>query len=93
MLSGSIYLVGGKLSCADVQLLECTLMLEEKFPAILSEFPNVKVNVTSCVRLDVKKNKNKYCVNITSMYKNTRPILKAVSQEDFLFPSRRSRAG
>ena len=41
-LSGPIYLVGGKLSCADVQLLECTLMLEEKFPAILSGFPNVK---------------------------------------------------
>ncbi|KAF1375808.1 hypothetical protein PFLUV_G00224020 [Perca fluviatilis] len=41
-LSGPIYLVGGKLSCADVQLLECTLMLEEKFPEILGEFPNVK---------------------------------------------------
>ncbi|XP_078129417.1 glutathione S-transferase A1-like isoform X2 [Sander vitreus] len=41
-LSGPIYLVGGKLSCADVQLLECTLMLEEKFPEILAEFPNVK---------------------------------------------------
>ncbi|XP_039994379.1 glutathione S-transferase, alpha tandem duplicate 1 [Xiphias gladius] len=41
-LSGPMYLVGGKLSCADVQLLECTLMLEEKFPAILSEFPNIK---------------------------------------------------
>ncbi|XP_070771933.1 glutathione S-transferase, alpha tandem duplicate 1 [Enoplosus armatus] len=42
VLSGSIYLVGGKVSCADVQLLECTLMLEEKFTGILSEFPNVK---------------------------------------------------
>lgn len=42
VLSGSIYLVGGKLSFADVQLLECTLMLEEKFPAILADFPNVK---------------------------------------------------
>nr|ABW24669.1 glutathione S-transferase [Paralichthys olivaceus] len=41
-LSGPVYLVGGKLSCADVQLLECTLMLEEKFPGILSDFPNVK---------------------------------------------------
>ncbi|XP_040033814.1 glutathione S-transferase, alpha tandem duplicate 1 [Gasterosteus aculeatus] len=41
-LSGPIYLVGGKLSCADVQLLECTLMLEEKFPEILAEFGNVK---------------------------------------------------
>ncbi|KAF7221335.1 glutathione S-transferase, alpha tandem duplicate 1 [Nothobranchius furzeri] len=41
-LSGSVYLVGGKLSLADVLLLECTLMLEEKFPAILAEFPNTK---------------------------------------------------
>ncbi|XP_023264225.1 glutathione S-transferase 3-like [Seriola lalandi dorsalis] len=41
-LSGPIYLVGGKLSCADVELLECTLMLEEKFPGILADFPNVK---------------------------------------------------
>ncbi|XP_041803246.1 glutathione S-transferase A4-like [Chelmon rostratus] len=42
VLSGNIYLVGGKLSCADVQLLECTLMLEEKFPGILGDFRNVK---------------------------------------------------
>ncbi|XP_071336900.1 glutathione S-transferase 3-like [Trachinotus anak] len=41
-LSGPIYLVGGKLSFADVELLECTLMLEEKFPAILADFPNIK---------------------------------------------------
>uniref|UniRef100_A0A8C6NS55 Glutathione S-transferase n=1 Tax=Nothobranchius furzeri TaxID=105023 RepID=A0A8C6NS55_NOTFU len=41
-LSGPVYLVGGKLSLADVQLLECTLMLEEKFPAILADFPNTK---------------------------------------------------
>merc|ERR1739838_948555 len=41
-LCGPTYLVGGKLSCADVELLECTLMLEEKFPGILSQFPNVK---------------------------------------------------
>ncbi|KAF3708301.1 Glutathione S-transferase 3 [Channa argus] len=41
-LTGPVYLVGGKLSCADVLLTECTLMLEEKFPAILSDFPNVK---------------------------------------------------
>lgn len=45
VLAGSIYLVGGKLSCADVLLLECTLMLEEKFTGILADFPNVKVNV------------------------------------------------
>ncbi|XP_059215776.1 glutathione S-transferase, alpha tandem duplicate 1 [Centropristis striata] len=42
VLSGQIYLVGGKLSCADVQLLECTLMLEEKFPGVLADFRNVK---------------------------------------------------
>ncbi|XP_029305595.1 glutathione S-transferase 3-like [Cottoperca gobio] len=41
-LSGPIYLVGGKLSSADVLLFECTLMLEEKFAGILAEFPNVK---------------------------------------------------
>ncbi|XP_068614756.1 glutathione S-transferase 3-like [Brachionichthys hirsutus] len=42
VLSGLIYLVSGKVSCADVQLLECTLMLEERFPGILRDFPNVK---------------------------------------------------
>uniref|UniRef100_UPI0037E80227 glutathione S-transferase A4-like n=1 Tax=Semicossyphus pulcher TaxID=241346 RepID=UPI0037E80227 len=41
-LTGPIYLVGGRLSCADVQLLECTLMLEEKFPGILADFPCIK---------------------------------------------------
>ncbi|XP_034465536.1 glutathione S-transferase A4-like isoform X2 [Hippoglossus hippoglossus] len=41
-LSGPVYLVGGKLSFADVQLMECTLMLEEKLPAILADFRNVK---------------------------------------------------
>uniref|UniRef100_A0A7N6FFF7 Glutathione S-transferase n=1 Tax=Anabas testudineus TaxID=64144 RepID=A0A7N6FFF7_ANATE len=41
-LAGPVYLVGGKLSLADVLLVESTLMLEEKFPAILSGFPNVK---------------------------------------------------
>ncbi|XP_008428004.1 glutathione S-transferase, alpha tandem duplicate 1 [Poecilia reticulata] len=41
-LTGPVYLVGGKLSLADVLLVECTLMLEEKFPGILKEFPNVK---------------------------------------------------
>ncbi|KAM3862949.1 glutathione S-transferase A1-like [Diretmus argenteus] len=41
-LSGPVYLVGGKLSCADVALLECSLMLEEKFPGIFSQFPNTK---------------------------------------------------
>ncbi|KAM9808568.1 glutathione S-transferase, alpha tandem duplicate 1 [Syngnathus typhle] len=37
-----IYLVGGRLSVADVLLMECTLMLEEKFVGILADFPNVK---------------------------------------------------
>ncbi|XP_037553363.1 glutathione S-transferase alpha-3 [Nematolebias whitei] len=41
-LSGPVYLAGGKLSLADVLLVECTLMLEETFPAILADFPNVK---------------------------------------------------
>ncbi|XP_028324664.1 glutathione S-transferase A2-like [Gouania willdenowi] len=41
-LTGPVYLVGGKLSCADVYLLECTLMLEEKFAGILKDFGNLK---------------------------------------------------
>ncbi|KAJ0005116.1 hypothetical protein NQD34_011330 [Periophthalmus magnuspinnatus] len=41
-LSGQVYLVGNKLTCADVLLLECILMLEEKFPQILSNFSNIK---------------------------------------------------
>ncbi|XP_041645539.1 glutathione S-transferase 3-like [Cheilinus undulatus] len=41
-LSDAVYLVGGKMSMADVQLLECTLMLEEKFSGILGDFPNIK---------------------------------------------------
>ncbi|XP_012733329.3 glutathione S-transferase, alpha tandem duplicate 1 [Fundulus heteroclitus] len=41
-LTGPVYLVGGKLSLADVLLVECTLMLEEKFPAILKDYPNLK---------------------------------------------------
>ncbi|XP_034538123.1 glutathione S-transferase-like [Notolabrus celidotus] len=41
-LADTVYLVGGKLSMADVLLLECTLMLEEKFTGILADFPNVK---------------------------------------------------
>ena len=45
-VSGSIFLVGEQLSCADVQLMECTLMLEEKFPGILAQFPNIKVQFT-----------------------------------------------
>ncbi|KAK7930777.1 hypothetical protein WMY93_007172 [Mugilogobius chulae] len=42
LAGGQNYLVGGKMTFADVLLLECTLMLEEKFATILSNFPNVK---------------------------------------------------
>ncbi|XP_053731313.1 glutathione S-transferase 3-like isoform X2 [Synchiropus splendidus] len=42
VLSRSDYLVGGRLTLADVQLLECSLMLEENFPDVLSGFPNIK---------------------------------------------------
>ncbi|XP_034538598.1 glutathione S-transferase-like [Notolabrus celidotus] len=41
-MTEAVYLVGGKLSMADVLLLECTLMLEEKFTGILGDFRNVK---------------------------------------------------
>lgn len=50
-----MYLVGGKLSVADVQLFECTLMLEEKFPGILGDFRNIKVNVTQAILLFLYK--------------------------------------
>ncbi|KAG7258735.1 hypothetical protein CRUP_018135 [Coryphaenoides rupestris] len=33
-LCGPVFLVGGQLSVADVQLMECSLMLEEKFPGV-----------------------------------------------------------
>ncbi|MBN3309507.1 GSTA3 transferase, partial [Amia calva] len=41
-LASSDYLVGNQLSCADVHLLECILMLEEKFPSVLSNFPRLQ---------------------------------------------------
>ncbi|XP_074531815.1 glutathione S-transferase 3-like [Halichoeres trimaculatus] len=41
-LTETVFLVGGKLSMADVLLTECTLMLEEKFTGILKDFPSVK---------------------------------------------------
>jgi len=41
-LNDADYLVGGKMSRADVLLLECTLMLEEEFAGILEDFCNVK---------------------------------------------------
>lgn len=60
-LAGPIYLVGGKLSVADVQLLECTLMLEEKHPGILADFPNIKVNVTLCLKLHIQIDDKTFC--------------------------------
>ncbi|CAG09409.1 unnamed protein product, partial [Tetraodon nigroviridis] len=42
VLSETVHLVGGKTSMADVLLLECTLMLEERFCGILGDFPNIK---------------------------------------------------
>ncbi|XP_077350753.1 glutathione S-transferase A4-like [Festucalex cinctus] len=41
-LKEHIFLVGGELSVADVLLMECTLMLEEKFVGILADFRNIK---------------------------------------------------
>ncbi|KAI5611595.1 glutathione S-transferase, alpha tandem duplicate 1 [Silurus asotus] len=41
-LAHSQYLVGNELSCADVHLLEMTLMMEELFPTILSTFPKIQ---------------------------------------------------
>ncbi|XP_029926362.1 glutathione S-transferase, alpha tandem duplicate 1 isoform X1 [Myripristis murdjan] len=54
-LSGAQYLVGGKMSLADVELVECTLMLEEKFPDILSQFPNTKAFQNRMVNLPAIK--------------------------------------
>ncbi|XP_043112260.1 glutathione S-transferase, alpha tandem duplicate 1 [Puntigrus tetrazona] len=41
-LASSQFLVGNRLSRADVHLLEVTLMLQEMFPAVLSGFPKVQ---------------------------------------------------
>ncbi|XP_077438906.1 glutathione S-transferase A4-like [Vanacampus margaritifer] len=41
-LKEHLFLVGGRISVADVLLMECTLMLEEKFAGILADFRNVK---------------------------------------------------
>ncbi|XP_027021432.1 glutathione S-transferase, alpha tandem duplicate 1 [Tachysurus fulvidraco] len=41
-LAHSQFLVGSQLSCADVHLLEATLMLEELFPTILFTFPKIQ---------------------------------------------------
>ncbi|XP_022061009.2 glutathione S-transferase, alpha tandem duplicate 1 [Acanthochromis polyacanthus] len=37
-----VYLVGGRVTCADVLLLECTLMLEECFCDILRDYDSLK---------------------------------------------------
>lgn len=41
-LASSQFLVGNRLSRADVHLLEVTLMLQESFPTILSTFPKIQ---------------------------------------------------
>ncbi|KAM9804187.1 glutathione S-transferase A4-like [Neosynchiropus ocellatus] len=41
-LCGAVHLVGGRMTLADVLLMECSLMLEEKFTGILCDFPNIK---------------------------------------------------
>lgn len=53
---------------ADVLLIESTLMLEEKFPAILSEFPNVKVKKCKSDQLyeagyTVQRNNKRHLLN------------------------------
>ncbi|KFQ58774.1 Glutathione S-transferase 3, partial [Pelecanus crispus] len=40
---GQEFLVGNKFSWADVQLIEAILAVEEKIPAVLSEFPQLQV--------------------------------------------------
>lgn len=42
ILVETVHLVGGRLTVADVLLLECTLMLEEEFVGILADFPSIK---------------------------------------------------
>ncbi|XP_023145331.1 glutathione S-transferase, alpha tandem duplicate 1 [Amphiprion ocellaris] len=41
-VTGPVYLVGGRVTCADVLLVECTLMLEERFCDILRDFDSLK---------------------------------------------------
>ncbi|KAG9335834.1 hypothetical protein JZ751_003588 [Albula glossodonta] len=41
-LTGAEYLVGSQMTCADVHLFEATLMLEEKFPTVLCNFPHIQ---------------------------------------------------
>ncbi|XP_008295786.1 glutathione S-transferase 3-like [Stegastes partitus] len=41
-VTGPVYLVGGRVTCADVLLFECILMLEEKFCDILKEYDSLR---------------------------------------------------
>ncbi|NXA40050.1 GSTA2 transferase, partial [Eudromia elegans] len=43
---GQDFLVGNKVSWADIQLIEAILAVEEKFPAVLSGFPQLQVTLT-----------------------------------------------
>uniref|UniRef100_A0AAV2JK83 glutathione transferase n=1 Tax=Knipowitschia caucasica TaxID=637954 RepID=A0AAV2JK83_KNICA len=54
-LKGSMHLVGGSQSYADVLLFECTLMLEEKFPDILKDFTCIKTFQGKMSSLDTVK--------------------------------------
>lgn len=85
-MSGPIYLVGGKLSIADVLLFECTLMLEEKFASILADFRNVKVKAGyTKEKLSQKKLFVSVLLTIISEYQNVHPILNPPFKDDFLY--------
>ncbi|KAM8809949.1 glutathione S-transferase alpha-4-like [Eudromia elegans] len=43
---GQDFLVGNKVSWADIQLIEAILAVEERFPAVLSGFPQLQVTLT-----------------------------------------------
>ncbi|KAK5603230.1 hypothetical protein CRENBAI_012099 [Crenichthys baileyi] len=85
-LTGPLYLVGGKLSLADVLLLECTLMLEEKLPGIMKEFPSLKsfqgrmINIPAISRFLQPGSKRKpqpdegYVKTIMEVFNITRPL-------------------
>lgn len=78
--------MGGKLSIADVLLLECTLMLEEKFTSIMADFRNIKVKAGYTKE---KQQKKKICLSvlliIISAYQNMHPILNPPFKDDFLY--------
>ncbi|NWI99363.1 GSTA3 transferase, partial [Crypturellus undulatus] len=52
---GQDFLVGNKLSWADVQLIEAILAVEEKFPAVLSGFPQLQAFKTRMSNMPVIK--------------------------------------